>query len=732
MTEVETGPARPGPVQSAVFGAVLAIDAIGQCLALATIFFAGALSSGLGLAAAVFLFATLVATLSLYLFSQFRPALGVAQDTSVAILAPMATAAALGAAGPPEAQVATAFAAIGAAAVASGVVFWLAGHFRLGRVLRMFPYSVAAGFLASSGFLLVWAAVQILTGATAYAGVASALAAPAVLSGVAAAIAMAASLMFAIRLPNGTLSVVVVVLLFLAGYYVYAAMVGLGRDDAIALGLLPGTGANGGLSPGLWLYGQIDWGRIAAIWPTMAAVVLINLIALLLNMSGVELVARRDVDENRELRQSGLTNLLIGAFGGTAGFLQGGGTIIATRLGVHRGGFVAGNLTVTLIACFLAVQIVALVPTFVAAGLLMFIGMAMLEDWLVATQRRMVLQDWLIVAGIVVLTASVGILPAVAAGLGFAILTFVAGFVRLRVIRSASTGAVRRSIFDRTREDYETLARLGDGICILHLQGPLFFGSVDQLISGLRDLGSSPPSDERNRALILDFAAVSTFDSSACAAMQKLGNRAKEAGIAVHLSGLPAQLETMFRRWGLGLSGDPFQVWASFDAALEHCETALLAGQPALPAPTDPVDLLRDLSHDHPRAADLLALMTERSLQPGDILIKADDQSCDLFFLRRGRLGVFLAGASGPQVAVRSMGPGAIVGEVARLLAQPRTAEVICQEAAEVLCLSEATMDRIERDDPALAALLTTIIARSLARKVLLTNALLSGRQPRF
>lgn len=732
MTGDKTGPVRPGLVQSAAFGAVMAVDATGHCLALATIFFASALSSGLGLATALFLLATFLSTLSLFLFSQFRTGLGISQDTSAAILAPAATAAALGVTGPPEAQVATALGAIGVAALASGVVFWLAGQFRLGRVLRMFPYSVAAGFLASSGFLLVWAALHILTGAAGYLQAVTALSDPSVLSRVIAALAMATILMLAIRRPNGTLAVVVVILVFLAGYHIYSAVTGMDRAEAVALGLLPETGAGGGLGFGLQLYGQIDWGRIVAIWPTIAAVVLINLIALLLNLSGVELAARRDVDENRELRFSGLTNMLVGAFGGTAAFLQGGGTIIATRLNVHRGGFVAGNLAVTLVACFLAAQIVALVPTFVAAGLLLFIGLAMLEDWLVATRRRMVLQDWLIVVGIVVLTASFGILPAVTAGLGLAILTFVAGFVRLQVIRSAGTGATRRSILDRTGEDYDTLARLGGRIRFLHLQGPLFFGSVEQLISGLRDLGAGAEGAGADRALILDFAAVSTFDSSACAAMQKLGNRAEEAGMSVHLSGLSPALETMFRRWGLGLSADPFWVWESFDAALEHCETALLQGQPASPAPTDPVELLRELSHDHPLAPGLLALMTERRLMPGEVLIKAEDPSRDLYLLLKGRLGVFLTGFAGPRVAVRSMGPGAIVGEVAWLLNQPRTADVICQDAATVMCLPEAEMDRIGRDDPEMAALLSAILARSLARKVLTTNALLSGRQPRF
>ncbi|MBK6465675.1 MAG: hypothetical protein IPL38_03940 [Rhodobacter sp.] len=175
MRSSKAGPeAQPGPLQSAIFGAVLGVDAVGHCLALATIFFTGALSAGLGLATAVFLMSSLCATLALFAFSQFRPALGIAQDTSVAILAPAVGIAALGASGPPQAQVATAFAAIGISAVLSGLAFWLAGRLRLGRLLRMFPYPVAAGFLASSGFLLVYSAIVILTGARSYAAIGAA------------------------------------------------------------------------------------------------------------------------------------------------------------------------------------------------------------------------------------------------------------------------------------------------------------------------------------------------------------------------------------------------------------------------------------------------------------------------------------------------------------------------------------------------------------------------------
>ena len=161
LTKTDRVPQQAGPMQSAIFGAVLGVDAVGHCLALATIFFTGALSAGLGLATAVFVMSSLCATLALFAFSQFRPASGNcagyqrrdpgARRSASQRLAP---------AGPPQVQVATAFAAIGVSAVLSGVAFWLAGRLRLGRLLRMFPYPVAAGFLASSGFLLVYSALS--------------------------------------------------------------------------------------------------------------------------------------------------------------------------------------------------------------------------------------------------------------------------------------------------------------------------------------------------------------------------------------------------------------------------------------------------------------------------------------------------------------------------------------------------------------------------------------------
>jgi SulP family sulfate permease len=54
--------------------------------------------------------------------------------------------------------------------------------------------------------------------------------------------------------------------------------------------------------------------------PTIATVVLVSVIALLLNATGLELATKREIELNRELRSAGLADLIAGAGGGLVGF----------------------------------------------------------------------------------------------------------------------------------------------------------------------------------------------------------------------------------------------------------------------------------------------------------------------------------------------------------------------------------------------------------------------------
>ena len=123
--------------------------------------------------------------------------------------------------------------------------------------------------------------------------------------------------------------------------------------------------------------------------------------------------------------------------------------------------------------------------------------------------------------------------------------------------------------------------------------------------------------------------------------------------------------------------------------------------------------------------------MVRHALLPGDVLIAASEQVRDVFFVVSGRLGVHLPTRSGSRIRVRSIGYGAIVGEIAMLTRQPRNADVICEEAAVVMCLTEAEIRLIDAHDRDLMALMMAIFGRSLAAKLAQSNTQLANLQAR-
>lgn len=115
MAKVAAGtePGKASTGRSVAVGAILGFDAFGYCVALASVAFAGPLSFALGLGTFIFMLSTVVIVLALAWRSAFPGAAGLAQDASIAILAPGMVLAATLVDGPPEEKLATALAILG-------------------------------------------------------------------------------------------------------------------------------------------------------------------------------------------------------------------------------------------------------------------------------------------------------------------------------------------------------------------------------------------------------------------------------------------------------------------------------------------------------------------------------------------------------------------------------------------------------------------------------------------
>lgn len=699
-------------------GVIAGIDNIGVGLAIASLLFAGPLLSGLGLGVGVVLLAAVVLALLIGLRSSQPNAIALVQESNVAVLAATIAAAVGTMVAAPEARVATALAIIGTSTLATGALLWVIGKLRLGGLAKLLPYPVVAGFVAASGWLLVEGALTILLGEPSLALLFGQHSDTLVLRVLPAA-AFALVLLVALTRIPGKYTAPAVLILSVAGFYAALALLDVDLEQARQLGLLPVVqGADGVVFPDLELLAQVDWNRVLHAVPGMIAVAAISLIGVLLNTSGLELATGRELDTDRELRSTGVANLVAGSFGGPSGYLGLGVTLLAERIGARKRSAGLATACVMLIGLAFAKPLVAHIPVFLTAGLVLYLGIELLLEWLLRTRHRLPAGEWLIVAFIVAVVAWSGFVTGLLAGLLVSVALFVYSYSRLPVVRLSTSGRKQHSSLDRPPAARRWLIDEGDSIEIVVLQGYLFFGTADQVVTHVRWRLSV---DDRKplRFLVLDMRHVGGIDSAAATGFLKIRNLAELTGFAVLLTQPSHTVRTRLELAGLDFGPNrPLRLARDVEHALEFCEDALLASRAAHDTAMSPDRHFRRLLGEHPRLGEFMRIMERLEPEPGSTLIRAGEIADDLFFIARGRVRIQITLSDGRQVRLRTMTSGGIVGEIALYLGQERNADVIVEEPSVIFRLSKPRLKRLEQEDSELAALFHRVLATTLAEKL--------------
>lgn len=115
--------------------------------------------------------------------------------------------------------------------------------------------------------------------------------------------------------------------------------------------------------------------------------------------------------------------------------------------------------------------------------------------------------------------------------------------------------------------------------------------------------------------------------------------------------------------------------------------------------------------------APLLAALDEIAVAVNEPLIAYRGRSDHLYFIRTGRLRVWVE-ADGKPLVLGEIGPGKWVGEVTVLDQGPATATVAAVEPCSLLALSRATFDALREYHPRIAARLVQALCRDLANRL--------------
>ena len=197
----------------------------------------------------------------------------------------------------------------------------------------------------------------------------------------------------------------------------------------------------------------------------------------------------------------------------------------------------------------------------------------------------------------------------------------------------------------------------------------------------------------------------------------------KSNGFSLILSGLNAGLTETLARVEVGPDQNEGVTFAhDLDISLERAETVLLGHDSDDNAVSTLAQRYAGPAADEAELDKLFAEMKRQDHAPGDHLIRAGQAADEVFFIESGRAVVRRIQADGQVKRLRTMLPGAIVGDVAYSLGGVRTADVTAETATTTLSISSRQVEKLTKTKPALAFLFNSLVNRALAEKVLTAN----------
>jgi len=702
-------------------GSVAGLLEITLTLSFATLIYTGELSEFLGVGIGLALLGVIIAGLTISFFTSLPGIVGGNQDVSTAVLAVISVTIMhnMPAGSTSLETFLTVVAAIVLTSLLTGGFLWLLGHFRLGRFVRFLPYPVVGGFLAGTGWLLATGAISTMTNSPISVETIPHLMQSEML------LRWLPGVLFAVvilLLGYRTDHFLVLPLMILGGmtlFYLIAGSNGLKVEDLSASGWLVGPFPEGNLLPSIALsdLSLVNWPLVGGQVVNIATILIVSVLALLLNASGVEVVAKEDVDLNQELRAAGAGNFIAGWFGGMVSFQQLG--LSAMNIKMKARSRLAGLITVVVcgLALFLGASILSLFPRLILAGLVLFLGLSFLDDWLVKTWSNLPKLDYFIILLILVVTAVIGFIEAVGVGLLMAVILFVMNYSRIDVVRHEMSGINRQSRVSRPHYQQHYLRQHGEQIHILQLQGYIFFGTADNLLNQVRmrlEQQDLPPV----QSVVLDFSKVTKIDSTAMFSFKKMQQLTHNQNSMLILTDLSREILRYFNQVGLSTK-ENVRLFTDLDRGLEACEDDMLANIENDEDNERPLwqEMKTSLSNKQ-QNKHLFDYLERLDVEVGDYLIRQGEPSDDLYFIDSGQVTAQLEGPGRSSIRLQTMRSGFIVGEIGFYLGQKRTAAVVVDEPGIIYRLSSSALKKMQIENPEIAAEFHKFMSHFMAERV--------------
>ena len=645
------------------------------------------------------------------------------------------------------------------AVAGAGMLKLLYGAFRLGRLANYVPLQVVAGFTNGTALLVVLSQVWAATGVPAQKSVLDLFShwhevRPA---GLLLALATALAMKF---LPREIRRVPTILLVFAVGTAIYHLLASLGLGNALG-GALPPPPEHFSLS----FIGDDAYALLLGpqggelIHPMLIAAVSMSILSTLdtlLATAAADGVTMRRSDANRQLMAEGLGNALAGMFV----MAPGSGSMVRTQAALNAGmASAATPIAIAVITLGVTVALsplIAFLPQAVMAGILISLGLDLIDKWTLVQLRRLfagrrvpVATDGdLLVVTVVVATALLfNLATAVGMGMLLSLLSFVMQMAHSPIRRCYPATALIPGIFgDIARRNF--IEQHGKHIAIIEIEGALFFGTASELEVSVDTL-----ANDEVIHVVIDLKRVKHIDATGAHALERISAKLSHRGGMLvvshagrdrrerkeHFLARNVRKKALSRsNWEIlsylgtvGVLGEE-RFLRNTDSAVALCEKHLATKLSEDAETKELLNLRSSLIQalDRSMLRRLRNYWTRISYAPGDMVFAQGSGADGVFFVTSGRVDVMVSVAGSEyKRKLQSLTPGAVFGELALIDDLPRSTSIVAAEATTCYWVSAENFGKLKAEQTDIALAMVANVAMIFVERLRATDTMLADME---
>ncbi|MCK5351701.1 SLC26A/SulP transporter family protein [bacterium] len=714
-------------------GIVVGLITIILEISLASLLFSGELSSFLTRGIGFLLFGTIVVLVIASLTSRFAGVIVTPEDTPIVLLTLVVAgiSVSMPATASPDDLFITVVASIVITSILVGLAFLLMGTFKLGKLIRYVPAPVIGGFLTGIGWLLVLGSLEVMTDTSFGAGNISVLFAPEMIARWVPGSVFAVILLLGMRRFKHFLLMPAMIVSGIGVFFLILWLTGSTLSEAGSKGWLLGPFPQ----ERLWEFISISdlenvkWNSIWGQLGNIGIIALVSTFSLLLNVSGLELITHRDIELNHELKVAGVANIISSFVGSPPSFHTLSFSALSEKMGARTrstGLFAAMMCGLVLI---FGTSLLSFFPKPLVGGMLMFLGVSLLVEWLYDGWFRLSKIDYALIVTILLAVCTIGFMEGVGVGIFIAVVLFITSYSRISVIRQALTGTALRSNVDRPADERKHLREWGDELHILQLQGFIFFGTAHALFQKVKER----VDDQSLRALrfiVFDLRRVIGLDGSAEIAFIKIIYLAQENDIELVFTDISDHFRNQIKRATLQIS-DQVKIgfFPDLDHGIEWCEEQMLIhGDVKSSEKSQPLqDILQAIFEDSSQIERMMTYLEREETDTDNLVIRQGEAAEHLYIIESGEFAAQLELPGKEPVRLRTMRTGAVFGEIGMYLDIPRSVSVVSTGLGSFYRLSSDSLKEMEKADPDLALNFQNYMIRILSERLVDLNRTLES-----